>query len=251
MEDLNFLERLDCGDHEFVPGAERLKLGIVTVPPGIPDQGHVRWDRLFMYTEPGSWGQEEGVMGAGAFGWGREPWANGRPDWIYSLGVESLLFVERSGRPEYAVFGARRGTEAGGEMESLPSGFLNRNDMRYTNPVQRGIRREGSAALAEPIIKRESGVIRSDSRSGLTACCEVSVEAWKLERKFALEERADGVVSVKRRHPRLHRPAKYGEILMVPVGTLDRYVHDNLERYGGRRFGDVTSLILKRYFERA
>jgi len=284
MKDLKFLERLNPGDHEFIPCAEMMRVGKgkpACIPEGYKHVITKRWkdfaaekesrglkavDGDIVCTTPGNWKKfESGVFYAGVFDGKFKPWVTTRPAFIYSngkqpkpiegidiysVGTGALLFARDSRVPKYLVFGGRHWREVGGEIDTLPAGFLKVDDFNYLDPVLTGFRREAREEVMEPDNFSESGVMKSDYWRNITAIYDASVEVEDLEKHlFDLQEEG-GIVILKRKTP---KSSKYGEegLFMVPLGTLDRYVSENLEKYGDRKFGERASLLLKRYFERA
>jgi hypothetical protein len=282
MKDLKFLESLNPGDHEFIPGAEIMWVG-KGKPDHIPEgYKHVitkRWkdfvaekesrklkavDGDLVCTTPKKWRKfESGVFHVGVFEGKFKPWVTTRPAFvysngkhpkpipgidIYSVGTGALFFVRDSNIPEYLVFGGRHWREVGGEIDTLPAGFLKLSDLQYPDRLIHGLDRESKEEIVEPNYVKEDGVMKTDYWRNLTACYEAGAEIKDIEKGFDLQEQKDLIV-LKRKIP---KASKYGEegLFMVPLGTLDRYVSENLEKHGNRKIGERASLLLKKYFER-
>jgi len=277
---MKFLEKLNPGDHEFIPEAMVMRV-IPKRKLEIPETPEIeaRWkdfvaekksrglqakDGDLVVTRLDSCRQKDIIYEVGAFFGKFKPWVTTRPAFtyssgvrpgavkgfdIYSLGTGGLFFVEDSGDPKYMLFGSRHWREVGGEIDTVPAGFLKTADLSDIDPALTGFRREAREEIIEPETFLESGVMKSDYWRNLTAIYDTGTEMKNIEQAFDLQEEGD-IVILKRETPRV---SKYGEegLFMVPLGTLDRYVSENLEKYGDRRFGERAALLLKRYFERA
>ena len=282
MKDLKFLERLKTGDHEFIPGAEIMRAGKgmpACMPEGYKHVITKRWkdfaaekesrgqkaaDGDLVCTAPKNWKNfESGVFYAGVFEGKFKPWVTTRPAFvyrngkrpkpipgidIYSVGTGALFFVRDSNTPQYLVFGGRHWREVGGEIDTPPAGFMKLADLNNPDPAIRAFDRESKEEIVEPNYAKEDGAMKSDYWRNLTACYEAGAGIKDIEKDFDLQEHGD-IVVLRRKTP---KTSKYGEegLFMVPLGTLDRYVSEGLDKHGDRRFGERAALLLKRYLER-